>query len=152
MFQTECPERRQASDFKTGLNDDLVLVTFGINALIKLLVGPRSAEMLCGFRQIGGEQRIETPRQESLQDVRMARVGLRQVEQRDWWLWVFALAVTLVLTIGVVSMLLTPASLKHEGFEWFDLQGWIRGLAAPQLLHRYGVLHLLRRVLLRADG
>ena len=29
---------------------------------------------------------------------------IRQVEGREWWLWVFAVAVTLVLTFAILSL------------------------------------------------
>ena len=29
---------------------------------------------------------------------------VRQVEDREWWLWGFAVAVTLVLTFGILSL------------------------------------------------
>ena len=31
-------------------------------------------------------------------------IPLRQVEGREWWLWGFAVAVTLVLTFGLLSL------------------------------------------------
>ena len=29
---------------------------------------------------------------------------MRQVETREWWLWGFAVTVTLVLTLGIVAL------------------------------------------------
>jgi PAS domain S-box-containing protein len=59
---------------------------------------------------------------------------LRQVEGREWWLWGFAVAVTLVLTCGILA-------LTYPGQNWLadkvyaqNLKEWVRGLAALVLL------------------
>ena len=59
---------------------------------------------------------------------------LQKVEGREWWLWGFAVAVTLGLTFGILS-------LTVPGFEWArdeiyaqNLKEWVRGLAALVLL------------------
>jgi diguanylate cyclase (GGDEF)-like protein/PAS domain S-box-containing protein len=58
---------------------------------------------------------------------------LRQVESREWWLWAFAVVVTLVLTACIV---LLTISVEHGGRfdQWFDLRDWVRSLAALVLL------------------
>jgi PAS domain S-box-containing protein len=58
---------------------------------------------------------------------------MRQVETREWWLWGFAVTVTLVLTAGIVSLTFSGPNLL-ENFEWFDLKEWVRGLACLVLL------------------
>lgn len=58
---------------------------------------------------------------------------MRQVEAHEWWLWGFAVAVTLVLTAGIVSLTFSdPHLLKNS--EWFDLKEWVRGLACLVIL------------------
>ncbi len=58
---------------------------------------------------------------------------MRQVEASEWWLWGFAVTVTLVLMTGIVSLTFSgPHLLKN--FEWFDLKEWVRGLACLVLL------------------
>jgi PAS domain S-box-containing protein len=58
---------------------------------------------------------------------------MRQVEAREWWLWGFAVTVTLVLTAGIVSLTFSgPHLLKNT--EWLDLKEWVRGLACLVLL------------------
>jgi len=59
---------------------------------------------------------------------------LRKVDGREWWLWGFAVAVTLGLTFGIVS-------LTFPGFHWptdelhsTSLKEWVRALAALVLL------------------
>src|ERR1700674_2878804 len=79
----------------------------------------------------------------------------RQLEGREWWLWGFAVTVTLVLTVGIVSLTF-PGQHLLENSEWFDLKEWVRGLACMVLLFDiYSVyqqlqLHRMRREL--ADG
>ena len=57
----------------------------------------------------------------------------RQVERREWWLWGFAITVTLVLTAGIVSLTF-PESHFLQNSEWLDLKEWVRGLACLVLL------------------
>jgi len=57
----------------------------------------------------------------------------RQLEGREWWLWGFAVTVTLVLTVGIVSLTF-PGQHLLENSEWFDLKEWVRGLACMVLL------------------
>ena len=58
---------------------------------------------------------------------------MRQVEAREWWLWGFAVTVTLVLTTGIVSLTLSGPHLLDTS-EWLDLKEWARGLACLVLL------------------
>jgi PAS domain S-box-containing protein len=57
----------------------------------------------------------------------------RQVEAREWWLWGFAVTVTLVLTAGIVSLTFSGPHLLRNS-EWLDLKEWARGLACLVLL------------------
>jgi diguanylate cyclase (GGDEF)-like protein/PAS domain S-box-containing protein len=57
----------------------------------------------------------------------------QQVERREWWLWGFAITVTLVLTAGIVSLSFPGNQLLHT-FEWLNLKEWVRGLACLVLL------------------
>jgi PAS domain S-box-containing protein len=60
-------------------------------------------------------------------------IPTRQVEAREWWLWGFAVAVTLALTTCIVSLtFFGPHLLKNS--EWVDLKEWVRGLACVVLL------------------
>jgi PAS domain S-box-containing protein len=58
---------------------------------------------------------------------------MRQVEAREWWLWGFAVTVTLMLTAGIVSLTFSSPHLL-ENSEWLDLKEWVRGLACLVLL------------------
>ena len=56
-----------------------------------------------------------------------------QVEAREWWLWGFAVTITLVLTAGIVSLTFSGPHLLKD-YEWFDLKEWVRALACLVLL------------------
>ena len=58
---------------------------------------------------------------------------MQHVETREWWLWGFAITVTLVLTLGIVSLTFPDNHLLRNS-EWLDLKEWVRGLACLVLL------------------
>src|ERR1700685_2526404 len=58
---------------------------------------------------------------------------MQQVDTRELWLWGFAITVTLVLTVGIVSLTF-PGNQLLRNAEWFDLKEWVRGLACLVLL------------------
>jgi PAS domain S-box-containing protein len=58
---------------------------------------------------------------------------MRQVEAREWWLWGFAVTVTLGLTAAIVSLTFSGPPLLSSS-EWLDLKEWVRGLACLVLL------------------
>ena len=84
-------------------------------------------------------------------------VQMRQVEGREWWLWGFAVAVTLALTLGIVSFTFPWFRWDADASYWFDLREWVRGLAALVLLfdfytvYQYLQLHHIRRQLAERD-
>src|SRR5207245_1346129 len=55
---------------------------------------------------------------------------MRQIEGREWWLWGFAVAVTLALTLGIVSFTFPWFRWDPDSSYWFDLKEWVRGLAS----------------------
>lgn len=59
---------------------------------------------------------------------------LREVESREWWLWAFAVAVTLVLTVGILSLTFPSFHPPIDPFYFLSLKEWVRGLAALVLL------------------
>jgi diguanylate cyclase (GGDEF)-like protein/PAS domain S-box-containing protein len=61
-------------------------------------------------------------------------IPIRQVEGREWWLWGFAVAVTLVLTLGILSLTFPGFHLSGDDFRSQTLKEWVRGLAALVLL------------------
>jgi diguanylate cyclase (GGDEF)-like protein/PAS domain S-box-containing protein len=81
---------------------------------------------------------------------------MKQIEGREWWLWGFAVTVTLVLTFGIVSLTF-PGFLRTTSSEWIDLREWVRGLAALVLLfniytlYQHFQLQRIRRQLAERD-
>jgi PAS domain S-box-containing protein len=84
-------------------------------------------------------------------------VHMRQVDCREWWLWGFAVAVTLALTLGIVSFTFPWFRWDADASYWFDLREWVRGLAALVLLfdfytvYQYLQIHRIRRQLAERD-
>jgi len=58
----------------------------------------------------------------------------RRVDGREWWLWGFAVTVTLVLTFGIVALAFPAFHVPEDNFAWSDLREWVRGLAGLVLL------------------
>jgi PAS domain S-box-containing protein len=59
-------------------------------------------------------------------------VPMRDIESREWWLWGLAVTVTLVLTLGIVS--LTFPGFHLPVTDWLDLKERARGLAGLVLI------------------
>ncbi|HZC21945.1 MAG TPA: EAL domain-containing protein, partial [Candidatus Binatia bacterium] len=59
---------------------------------------------------------------------------MRQVEGREWWLWGSAVAVTLVLTFGILSLTFPGLPQPTDSISFLNLREWVRGLAALVLL------------------
>jgi PAS domain S-box-containing protein len=82
---------------------------------------------------------------------------MRRIEGREWWLWGFAVAVTLALTLGIISFTFPWLNRETNGSYWFDLREWVRGLAALVLLfdfyavYQHLQLHRIRRQLAERD-
>ena len=58
----------------------------------------------------------------------------RQLDGREWWLWGFAVMVTLLLTAGIVLLAFGGEYSESNPTYWFGLREWVRGLAALVLL------------------
>jgi PAS domain S-box-containing protein len=61
-------------------------------------------------------------------------IEVSRIEGREWWLWGFAVAVTLALTLGIISFTFPWFNRGGDVFYWGDLREWVRGLAALVLL------------------
>ena len=83
--------------------------------------------------------------------------AMRRIEGHEWWLWGFAVAVTLALTLGIVSFTFPWFNRETDVAYWFDLREWVRGLAALVLLfdfyavYQHLQLHRIRRQLAERD-
>ncbi len=71
---------------------------------------------------------------------------LRRVEGREWWLWGSAVAVTLVLTFGILSLTFDGFHLPTDYAYSLNLKEWVRGLAALVLLFDIYTLYQQREL------
>src|SRR5271156_5103374 len=82
---------------------------------------------------------------------------LRQVENREWWLWGLAVTVTLVLTFGILSLTFPGFHLPTDRVHSLSLREWVRALAALVLLfdiytiYQHLQLQRMRRQLAERD-
>jgi PAS domain S-box-containing protein len=82
---------------------------------------------------------------------------ISQVDSREWWLWGFAVAVTLVLTLGILSLTFPGLHLATDRLYSMSLKEWVRGLAALVLLfdiytvYQHLQLQRMRRQLTERD-
>src|SRR5579863_2715602 len=78
-------------------------------------------------------------------------IRVRMLEGREWWLWGYAIAVTLVLTFGILSLTYPGFHLPKDELDSHNLKEWVRGLAALVLLfdvytvYQHLQLHRMRK-------
>jgi two-component system cell cycle sensor histidine kinase/response regulator CckA len=65
--------------------------------------------------------------------------SMKTVERREWWLWLSAVVITLLLTTGLVSFIVPMLQGEHWG--WIELPHSARGLVALVLLFDVYVLY-----------
>ena len=61
-------------------------------------------------------------------------IEVHRIEGRERWLWGFAIVVTVILTLGIISFSLPWVNRNADASYWFGLREWVRGLAALVLL------------------
>lgn len=59
---------------------------------------------------------------------------VRDIERREWWLWTFAVTVTIALAIGIIALSFPEYQTGLKTWFWSDLRERVRGLAALVLL------------------
>jgi diguanylate cyclase (GGDEF)-like protein/PAS domain S-box-containing protein len=64
----------------------------------------------------------------------MTSLKINQIEGREWWLWGFAVIVTLALTAGIIFLTFFDNVSGINPQYWTDLKDWVRGLAALVLI------------------
>ena len=75
------------------------------------------------------DSKAASPRSPAITSLKM-----NQIEGREWWLWGFAVIVTLSLTAGIVFLTFFDHGSGISAQYWTDLKDWVRGLAALVLL------------------
>lgn len=82
---------------------------------------------------------------------------MRKIERRQWWLWFSAIAVTVLLTLGVVSFTFPMLHPESGAFYFFNLRQAVRGLVGLILLFDlYAVyqqlqIHRIRNQLIKQE-
>lgn len=82
---------------------------------------------------------------------------LRRVDSREWWLWGFAVVVTLVLVLAIFSLTYPGSNLNSDEANSLILREWVRGLTVLVLIfdiytvYQYAQLQRVRRELAERD-
>jgi two-component system, cell cycle sensor histidine kinase and response regulator CckA len=61
-------------------------------------------------------------------------LGIHKIERREWWLWITAIVITLLLTAGILSFALPSLPFSVVKFDPGELTTAVRGLVAMVLL------------------
>jgi diguanylate cyclase (GGDEF)-like protein len=77
----------------------------------------------------------------------LLRLDLQKVERRDWWLWIMAIAVMLLLTVAVLSMSFPGLVAVDDPFFQQSLDRAVRGLIGLVLL--FNVYSVYQQVTLK---
>lgn len=79
------------------------------------------------------------------------------MEGREWWLWGFAVSVTLVLTAAIIALTFPGMDLHGDKVYWLNLHEWVRALTALVLMfdlytiYQHLQLHRMRRQMVEHD-
>jgi two-component system cell cycle sensor histidine kinase/response regulator CckA len=95
----------------------------------------------------------------SIQDAgaKALRTNFRIIERREWWLWVAAAIITLLLTIALASFLLPNSSSPQDFHALYVLPQAVRGLVALVFLfdlytiYQHLQIHRIRRQLIERE-
>src|SRR6266498_4696666 len=71
----------------------------------------------------------------------------QQLEDREWWLWGFAVVVTLSLMFGILSLTYPDSHLTGDHLYFQSLKEWVRGLVA--LVFLFDVYTIYQHLLLQ---
>src|SRR6202521_5762890 len=95
----------------------------------------------------------------SLQDVgaKALRTNFRIIERREWWLWLAAAIITLLLTVALASFLLPNSSSPQDFLALYVVPQAVRGLVALVFLfdlytiYQHLQIHRIRRQLIERE-
>jgi two-component system cell cycle sensor histidine kinase/response regulator CckA len=85
-------------------------------------------------------------------------VNFESMERREWWLWVVALAITLLLTGALASFLLPNTQFHQDFFEQNTFPQALRGLVALVFLfdlytiYQHMLIHQIRKQLVESEA
>ena len=72
--------------------------------------------------------------QESANSGKWISTNVREIDNREWWLWIFAVTVTIALVVGIITLNFPESHIGLKTWFWSDLRERVRGLAALVLL------------------
>ncbi|MCU1269085.1 MAG: hypothetical protein JWN74_379 [Acidobacteriaceae bacterium] len=104
------------------------------------------------FRQMPSDSQSASPRSPGI-----ASLKIHQIEGREWWLWGFAVIVTISLTAGIIFLTFFDHDSAINAQYWTDVKDWVRGLAALVLIfdiytmYQHRQLQRVRRDLAERD-
>jgi two-component system cell cycle sensor histidine kinase/response regulator CckA len=85
------------------------------------------------------------------------RANFRKIERREWWLWVAAAIITLLLTVALASFLLPAPGMPQDFHTLYVLPQAVRGLVALVFLfdlytiYQHLQIHRIRKQLLERE-
>ena len=91
----------------------------------------RSQENMTSFSKSHGAVLLETSPEARIAEL---QAKLQKLERRDWWLWMMAVVVMLLLTLAILSMNFPGAFRNEDPFFRFNRDQAVRGLVALILL------------------
>ncbi len=101
--------------------------------------------------------RAESVSEPGVEQTKVLRANFRRIERREWWLWAVAILITLLLTIGLASFLLSDADLHQDSYSLSGLPLVVRGLMGLVLLfdlytiYQHLLIHRIRRELVERE-
>src|SRR5258708_14949240 len=88
---------------------------------------------------------------------RVLRANFRKIERREWWLWMAAAVITLLLTVALASFLLPNSASPQDFHALYVLPQAVRGLVALVFLfdlytiYQHLQIHRIRRQLIERE-
>jgi PAS domain S-box-containing protein len=85
------------------------------------------------------------------------RANFRKIERQEWWLWVAAFVITLLLTVALASFLLPGLHIRLDSYSESVLPEAIRGLVGLVFLfdlytiYQHVLIHRIRRELVQRE-
>jgi diguanylate cyclase (GGDEF)-like protein/PAS domain S-box-containing protein len=106
-----------------------------------------------------GREQIEDVKRSVDSEIDISQVlpSLDKMEGREWWLWGFAVVVTLVLTLAIVTLTFPDSGLLNDRVYSLNLREWARGLTALVLMfdvytvYQHLQIHRMRRQISKRD-
>ena len=90
-------------------------------------------------------------------ETQMLRSNFRRIERREWWLWVAAAVITLLLTVGLASFLLPSSHGREDFYSLNVLPQAVRGLVGLVFIfdlytiYQHLLIYRIRRQLLERE-